>query len=138
MGERGTSVVAALIEQADADLTTSALTTLELRSAINRLASTRQISQAAAEQAIQQCEAALASFTLLDLSAEVIARAQRLVTSNQLRTLDALQCATAILAQQAAAPDVAVVFVAADRKLLAAAQANGLDILNPEDADAVE
>ncbi len=138
MAERGTSVVAALVQQADADLTTSALTTIELRSAISRLASTRQISQAAAEQAIQQIEAALASFTLLDLSPEVIISAQRLVTSDQLRTLDALQCATAIIAQQAATQDVIVVFVAADRKLLAAAQANGLATLNPEDADTVE
>ncbi len=135
MAERGTPVVLALLQEPDAEFITSTLTAIELRSAIGRLASTRQISPTAASDATQLIDAELTSFTLIDISPEVLAIAKRMVDNNRLRTLDALQCATAILVQQVTAADVEITFVAADRNLLFAAQANGLTILNPEDAD---
>lgn len=110
----------------------SALTTVEIRSAIRRLEAFGDITHAGAALGIQRLNSELAHFQITDVSASVIAKARRVVDSTQLRALDAIQLATALLVMEAN-QDSTFILVASDRKLLEAAQANGLATLKPEE-----
>jgi predicted nucleic acid-binding protein len=72
-------------------------------------------------------------YSWIELSSEVVERAQLLVRSYTLRTLDALHLASALLVaeQFSAAVLPALTFLAADERLLAAAQAEGMATDNP-------
>ena len=110
----------------------SVLTTIEIRSAIRRLEGLNDISHSAAARAMQRLEAELAHFLISQVTDAVLAKTRQVVDSTQLRALDALQLATALLEFDSmdASP---VLFIASDHKLLAAAQRAGLAILDPSE-----
>lgn len=73
------------------------------------------------------------SYTWVELTPEVVVTAQSLTRRHTLRALDALHLASALLVaeQFTAAGLPALTFLAADERLLAAAQSEGLLIDNP-------
>lgn len=98
---------------------------------MRRLESFGEITSIDAASAVQRLEMELARFQITEVSTQVLAVARNVVDTSQLRALDALQLATALLVTQAAQTS-ALVLVASDKKLLEAAQASGLTTLNPE------
>jgi uncharacterized protein len=110
----------------DPTIATAAIATIEITSALWRRRHRREISVGAHHDA----EVIFASLTrrwreVVD-SAEVMEVALRLVTRHPMKSLDALQLASAIVL--APAPEL-LPFVTLDKKLAAAARAEGFPIL---------
>lgn len=70
-------------------------------------------------------------YRVIALTSPILEQARQLIISHPLRTLDAIQLASALAAAQIM--QVTPVFVAADHRLLAAATAAGFTVENPLD-----
>jgi predicted nucleic acid-binding protein len=125
--EQGTPRVQTLFEDKESPLYISELALVEAASAFQRLKRRGEITEEAMKDALEKFDNdALTRLNIIDVKHELIEQAKSLVLQHDLRTLDALQLATALSLK-----DQPPVFVAADDRLLEAAQPNGLSILNP-------
>jgi predicted nucleic acid-binding protein len=110
----------------------SSLTRVEATSAFTRREAEGLLSMGDLALVLARLELVLQHLGQVPLSENVLSTAERLVPTHGLRTLDAIQLASALsLVQSAHAEDI--LFIAADRRLLAAATQSGLKIWNPVD-----
>ena len=107
-----------------------ALLHCEITSALNRKRRERALPRGAYPTLKEQIAEDLGKIRVVPINAELIKFALRLLDAHPLKTLDALYLAGALSLQQALKESV--LFVAADRQILRAAQAEGLRALNPE------
>jgi len=111
-------------------LSSLALLHCELTSALNRKRRERALPRGAFPALKKQIGEDLRKIQAVPINAELIEISLRLLEAHPLKTLDSLYLAGAWSLQQALKEPV--LFVAADRQLLQAAQAEGLRTLNPE------
>jgi len=104
----------------------------ELTSALNRKRRARALPRGAYPALKRQIGEDLRKIQAVPINAELIELSLRLLDAHPLKTLDSLYLAAALGLQQALKEPV--LFVAADRQILQAAQAEGLRALNPETA----
>lgn len=112
----------------------SALAALEVRSAIRRRQYGGDISPAAAEQAIAILTAEVRRIVEHPITSAVLDEASALVDRQNLRALDALQLATALIAARTLGPGDTALFIVSDQRLISAATAEGLDVWDPSAA----
>lgn len=125
--EVGSAQVDALLSDGRSKFQISALTIVEFASTVQRLKSRSEIRPDELPLLLERFTADVGNTLLvLRFPRNWASIARGLVLAHSIRTLDALQLATALQLKRRAP-----IFVAADEKLLAAAQANGLDTLNP-------
>lgn len=125
--ENGSEFVDSILANPESDVIISEIAIIEMTSALRRLHKLGEISDKTFTLALKRFTADTEGVLLVSrFRRNWINSARELVLQHDLRTLDALQLASA-LADAATTP----IFVAADEKLLTAAQANGLQILNP-------
>jgi predicted nucleic acid-binding protein len=122
-----------LVERSDrSSQAISALTAIEVRSAIRRRERAGDILPDDAAKAIFSLEEEIAGIVQYAITRTVTSEARRLVDQHVLRALDAIQLATAlVLARDCSGPPVRAIFIAADARLLNAAVAEGLLVWNP-------
>ena len=110
----------------------SSFTELELRSTIRRRRSCGDLSLPHAEKAVDALSEELRNIGVLPFTSAAHELAIELVDRQNLRALDAIQLATAVLATQSS-PGDSLQFMASDVRLLNAAKAEGFEVWNPED-----
>lgn len=126
--EPGSDKVDEMFEDTDNVLIISELALVEVTSALLRKRNRGEITTSAMENALAQfARDVLSELIVADFTSDVVRRARELVLAHNLKTLDALQLASA-LEFQALNP----AFVYADAKLHDAAQAAGMTVLDPE------
>lgn len=128
--EKGTEVVDRLLSQEQPVIVISDLTLIEMVSAFAKKVRTREITQETFETAVAAFEKDIPAFELLPINQDVgFSAAQLLKTrgvEQGLRTLDALQLASALVANKKQTLDL---FVAADKTLLTVAEQESLLVL---------
>jgi len=102
----------------------------ELTSALNRKRRERALPAGAYQAIKRQIHEDLAKLNMVPIEAGLLAATLRLLDAHPLKTLDALYLAGALGLQRDLSETVQ--FVASDRQLLHAAEAEGLRPLNPE------
>jgi predicted nucleic acid-binding protein len=102
----------------------------ELTSALNQKRRERALPRGTYQTLKKQIGEDLRKIQAVPVNAELIEVSLRVLDAHPLKTLDSLYLAGALTLQQTLKEPV--LFVAADRKLLQAAQAEGLRALNPE------
>jgi predicted nucleic acid-binding protein len=117
-------------------LLTARITAIELHSAVARRRREGTVSVAACETALMAFEAHCnADYDFVELDAQVVAVAQRLLVDYPLRAYDATQLASALVAnlvpQETQLPPL--IFLSADERLNMSADAEGLVAENPSD-----
>jgi predicted nucleic acid-binding protein len=125
--------------QALAEIVIARLTVVEMASTFRRRAREGQIDERQRDALYARFVNESAGFTVIELSADVLATAAELLLQRaqapSLRTLDAIQLASALAwfeAARARTIDPGS-FVGADQRLVGAAVALGLPVINPED-----
>jgi predicted nucleic acid-binding protein len=108
------------------DLVSSALLPVELRSAFRRRVLDRSLEAAGAESALRRFAADRAVLTQVGVTDDVLARAEALVASQAIRTLDAIHVGSAQFF--AARLGARVLFVSADTRQTDVAGAVGLSV----------
>lgn len=106
---------------------TSRVTAVEIASALMRRSREGTLSQKNRDRALAVLDGDLAAMLVVELTPEIVTRAQTLLRSHSLRAGDAIQLASCLQLQQALA-DETVVFVAFDVRLVAAARAEGVKV----------
>ena len=109
-------------------------TMVEIRSVLRRRELTGDLSSTEAASAYRTIEAILQGFIQQPITSEVVTTASGLVARHSLRTLDALQLGSALVYQRALHPSEELILIASDRKLLAAASAEGFTVWNPAES----
>lgn len=135
--EPGTDQVIRLASTASGNqICSSVLTRVEIRSAIAKKARRNEVEQQDAELAVALFEDHWKTrFVRQPLSDSILDQACRLIKSHALRAYDAVQLASCMALNQAAAPSSAVaVFVCSDTHLIDSAAAEGLSCLDPEES----
>ena len=126
--EVGSDKVDEIFDDPDNILIISELALVEVTSALQRKLNRGEITASAMENALAQfARDVLSELIVAELTSELVRRARRLVSEYDLRTLDALQLASALEFQV-----LRPTFVCADVNLCDAAQAAGMTVLNPE------
>ena len=126
--EVGSDKVDEIFDDPDNVLIISELALVEVTSALQRKLNRGEITASAMENALAQfARDVLSELIVAELTSELVRRARRLVSEYDLRTLDALQLASALEFQV-----LRPTFVCADVNLCDAAQAAGMTVLNPE------
>jgi len=97
VAEQGTPEAVTLIGRHG--VLSSALAPIELRSALRRLEASGGLTRRQREQALARFQADRAHWTLLQPDSHVLARAEALVGTGPVRTLDALHLASALVFQ---------------------------------------
>jgi len=135
VAELGTGWVQALTDPTAGHVVmTSRCSVVEVVSALSRRRREGSLSAAQYAQISADFAALCATdYQLVELTASVVDRAWRLLEQHALRAYDAVQLASAILADNVlqASGTPALMFLAADDRLLAAARLEGLAIDNP-------
>jgi uncharacterized protein len=104
---------------------TSAVVTVELRSALRRRVDEGTIDETRVPQILTRIASDREFWTLIDVSRGVLSTAETLVATHPLRALDALHVASAqLFANRIVTPDL--IFVSADSRQSAAAAALGM------------
>ncbi len=130
--EAGSASVTALLASTEDRLkAASVLLVIEVQSAIRRRQYLRDITPHQADIAIFAAERELSRFILAPLAPPVLQLAKELIERRRLRTLDAIQLATAIDAKRRLGTADELTFAVSDKKLLLAAIAEGLDTWDP-------
>ncbi|MGD1100602.1 MAG: type II toxin-antitoxin system VapC family toxin [Terriglobia bacterium] len=111
-------------------LSSLAILPCELISALNRKRRERTLPRGAYQTLKKQIGEDVGKIPVVPINAELIELSLRLLDAYPLKTLDSLYLAGALALQLALKEKV--LFIAADRQLLQAAQAEGLRTLNPE------
>ncbi|MGO9259438.1 MAG: type II toxin-antitoxin system VapC family toxin [Bryobacteraceae bacterium] len=131
--ELGSDRLIALVEPlAPAQKLVSSLGAIEVHSAIRRRERAGDLSPAHAAEALALLAAESASMTEQPINTPVIETAKQMLDRHALRSLDAIQLASGWVAR-AASGITDIFFVASDRALLSAAQAEGFQIWDPTD-----
>jgi predicted nucleic acid-binding protein len=120
--EAGTASVQALLRRAPR--AAARLSEVEVASAVCRRSREGLLSPVEREELLVAVREDLASFVVVELSPEVVARARRLLTVHPLRSADAIQLASALVLADASGEPVT--FVAFDAALCRAATSEGL------------
>jgi uncharacterized protein len=111
----------------------SSLGLLEVTAALGRKHKASQISAEARDSANREIERDWAVFVRIKVSDDIVERAIQLVHEFALRSADAIHLASALSAAESlAGSEHALVLVTCDRELLLAAEASGVQVLNPE------
>lgn len=106
---------------------TSRVTAVEIVSALMRRSREGTLSQRNRDRALAVLDGDLAAMLVVELTPEIVTRAQALLRRHPLRAGDAIQLASCLELQEALA-DETVVFVAFDVRLVAAARAEGVKV----------
>jgi predicted nucleic acid-binding protein len=109
----------------------SVLATLEVRSALERRLRFGEIGPDSFATALQDLLQTLLRFSVISIDSLVVDLAARLIGPHQLRSLDALQLASALLVQDEVPAADSFLFIASDHRLLAAAFAENLPTWDP-------
>ncbi len=112
--------------------TASALAPVEVRSALRKRERMGLATAADTSSAVRQASDERRHLVEYPVSPLVLAQAATLIDKHQLRTLDAIQLATAIAVRDTNQVSKEVVFVCADASLIEAARREGLATLLPE------
>jgi predicted nucleic acid-binding protein len=129
--EKGTEKLIALVEPlAGNQKLVSTLSRIEVRSAIRRRERAGDLSPAFAADALELLNAELDQTTEQPVNAVVIDAANQLIDRHPLRAMDSIQLASCCTIR-AVIGISDIVFVSSDHALLAAAAAEGLQILDP-------
>jgi len=123
--ESGSEVIDNTIDKAN-EIFVSALTHIEAISALRRLLTEEKICKADYKRIKSELEKDFKDFTILPLSQKTLNKAYQIVDVEDLRTLDAIQLATVIIASKKIDQ-----LVVADQRLLSAAKNNNIDTLDP-------
>ena len=114
----------------DRNKVVSALAQIEARSAICRLRKSKHISSSEAGVALAAVTAEIRRMIEQPVNPQVLDAASTLIDRYYLRALDGLQLGSAVVARDLlAATDMR--FIASDKSLLEAAQAEGFDVWDP-------
>lgn len=108
----------------------SVIGALEVRSAIRRRERTGEIPSAAAAEILGLFEEECLRMSFQPINEVALAQAKEAVDRHPLRSLDAIQLGSCLAVRQNSGGK-SVVFVCSDRRLLDAAVAEGLEVLNP-------
>lgn len=126
--EKGTEAIDRIFSENDEAIVISSICITEMVSALSRKKEERAISKEDLDAALSKFfHDAIKDFLILELDDGHIKDSIVLVLKRNLRTLDALQLAVAI-----GLKDVNPVFVCADKKLVSAAEKEGIEAINPE------
>ena len=109
----------------------SALAVIEVRSVIRRRQFAGDTSQAEADEAISYLLNEAGRLVEHPVNSAILMVASSLLDRQRLRSLDAIQLATALLASSALKAPHEVHFICSDAKLSAAAAAEGLTVWDP-------
>ena len=123
--EPGSEVIDNTIDEAN-DILVSALTHIETNSAFRRLLAEEKICEIDYEKLKAELNKDFEDFTVLPISQKTLNKAYQTVDTEDLRTLDAIQLATIILESRKIDQ-----LVAADKRLLSAAEKNNIDTIDP-------
>ena len=135
VAELGSQHMVRLVESSeDASRMASSLALVEVRSAIRRRQRSGEIREVDADAALSALDSEWRRLIDHPVTSAVIGHSLALIDRRYLRALDALQLASAIAARDSMVKHVALTFVCSDERLLAAAQAEGLAVWNPETA----
>ncbi len=133
--ENGTDWVRALMDVGAGNyISMSSLAIVEVASAFHRKHRLGELDAAQLATAITEFETiALHGYGMIDVTPDIVSAAYSLVARYPLRAYDAMQLATALAVQTAlqASGLPALTLLASDRQLLAAAQAEGFTVDNP-------
>ncbi len=131
MGEKGSAAMKQFADaEADANKVVSVITQIEARSSIARLLREKRLTPLEALSTVQIFTMDIVWMTEQPVTAHVIQTAKTIIDMHSLRTLDAVQLASAIVARtRLSAPDMR--FIGSDINLLAAAMAEGFDVWDP-------
>lgn len=133
VAETGSATMASLSENTeDRFKVISALAFVEVRSALRRRERSGELFHADVDQALLALAEEARRLVEHPLSARVMVEAAAIVDRRALRSLDALQLATAIVAREMEASFEVMTFVCSDERLLEAATLEKFAILNPE------
>lgn len=125
--EIGSERINALFADSEAIRIISELAIVEFASTFQRLKNSGEVDDHVMNHALDRFTAdATDQIVVLEFRSAVIKLARASVLQHGLRTLDALQLAAALSAKLKSP-----VFVSADERLVQAAEANGLNVLNP-------
>ncbi|MBI2834727.1 MAG: type II toxin-antitoxin system VapC family toxin [Acidobacteria bacterium] len=123
MKERGRREVLQLLRRYD--VVTSAVVSVEIRSALRRRASEGTLDAGRVPEILKRVETDRPYWTLVEVASEVLVAAETLVATHPLRTLDAIHVASAqIFAARITKP--ALMFVSAGARQIKAAVAVGM------------
>ena len=128
--EEGTETVLKLFEQADLLLVTSSITLVEGYHGICRKCVEDKLSTRIRNRIINQFKKDLTDFKIVDFLPVIVQRAQKIIGSYTLKTLDAIHLASALAIKHN--PKVKIHFVSSDGKQGAVAQKYGLILLHPQ------
>jgi predicted nucleic acid-binding protein len=109
----------------------SVLALIEVRSAIRRRQRAGDISTVDADSAVAALIGESRRLLEHPVTQVVMEHASALVDRQDLRALDSLQLASALVARNSLQEDDRIRFIASDQKLLKAAQAEGFDVWDP-------
>jgi len=132
--EVASPVLRAFVDASGNDLNAfSLLAEVEVRSALHRRLRNHQITNRQLRIAMANLDWVLQTWVRVPLNERVVRSASGVIASHALRSLDALQLASALmLREQPYFLGHEFLFIAADTRLLAAASAEALPIWNPE------
>ncbi len=117
------------LRRADAGVTVWALSELEVRSALHRLARERKLDRDELKTAIRRTEAMFPRFHEVAMLDVVLQRASRLLGGHRLTAADSLQLGAALIVAGERVRQFP--FVTADDRLASAAEAEGFDVHVP-------
>jgi len=133
VAELGSATMISLTERTEDRLkVVSALTFVEVRSAIRRRERSEELTKPNAEQAVLAISQEAQRLVEQPITARVLSEATAVIDRRAIRSLDALQLATAIVTREMDPAHQGLVFVCSDERLLEAAVAEGFVVLNPE------
>jgi hypothetical protein len=116
----------------DMEKAISVLAQVGARSAVQRRFRNREVPQIALDAAVSDLDEVRYFWVLVSIHEAVVGRAFGIIASHALRSLDALQLASTLNLLEELSPEENLLFIASDKRLLAAASAEGLAIWNPE------
>ncbi len=123
--ESGSKLIDRTFDEAN-EILVSAVTRIEAISAFRRLMGEKNISEADYKNLKSELDEDFKDFTILPVSQKILNKAYQIVDTEDLRTLDAIQLATVIIASKNIDQ-----LVAADQRLLFAAENNNIDTIDP-------
>lgn len=133
VSEKGSPLILALIQRKE-PIATAKIAYAEIYAGLTRKLREGGLSNAQYALAGRQFENDWSAYLRVDLQDTILLRARDLIVRHPLRGYDAVHLASALSLKEAL--DEEMTFVAADERLLRAAKAEQLGILNPETAQA--
>ena len=123
--ETGSDCVVSLMKDAD-EIFLSLITEIEAHSTCRRLLAEKAISEKDYENLIRELDTDFQYYTFIPLDETVTRIARSLVNTHQLRSLDSIQLASAILIR-----DEIDAVVVCDDRIIRAGEGEGVNVINP-------